>query len=98
MIANNLSNSGRIYPLGYDRNIKFTYPGNKHFLINAVQYLCGDNSLSHLKVKEHSLRMLDKKKVQKNKIIIQIINIALPLLLLLLFALFFVRFKKRKYA
>jgi ABC-2 type transport system permease protein len=98
MIANDLSNSGGIYPLGYDKNIKFTYPGNKHFLINAVQYLCGDNGLLHLKVKEHSLRMLDKKKVQKNKFIIQLINIALPILLLLLFALFFVRFKKRKYA
>tara|TARA_B100000795_G_scaffold4854_1_gene3470 strand:+ start:108 stop:1835 length:1728 start_codon:yes stop_codon:yes gene_type:complete len=98
MIANDLSNSGNIYPLGYDKNIKFTYQGNKHFLINAVQYLSGDNSLSHLKVKELSLRMLDKKKIQKNKFIIQIINMVLPLLLLLLFALFFVRYKKRKYA
>jgi ABC-2 type transport system permease protein len=98
MIANDLSNSGGIYPLGYDKNIKFTYPGNKHFLINAVQYLCGDNGLSHLKVKELSLRMLDKKKVQKNRFIIQLINIALPILLLLIFALFFVRYKKIKYA
>ena len=98
MIANDLSNSGGTYPLGYDKTQKFTYPGNKHFLINAVQYLCGDISLSHLKVKEHSLRMLDKNKIQKNKFIIQLINIVLPILLLLLFALFFVRFKKRKYA
>lgn len=98
MIANDLSNSGGIYSLGYDKNLKFTYSGNKHFIINAVQYLCGDNSLSHLKVKELSLRMLDKKKIQKNKFIIQLINIALPILLLLIFALFFVRYKKRKYA
>jgi len=98
MIANDLSNSGVIYPLGYDKNLKFIYPGNKHFLINAVQYLCGDSGLSFLKVKEHSLRMLDKKKVKKNKFIIQLINIVLPILLLLLFALFFVRYKKRKYA
>ena len=97
MIANDISNSGGIYPLGYDKNIKFTYPGNKHFLINAVQYLCGDNALSHLKVKELGLRMLDKKKIQKNKLIIQLINIVLPILLLLIFALFFVRYKKRKY-
>ena len=97
MIANDLSNSGGIYSLGYDKNLKFTYSGNKHFIINAVQYLCGDNSLSHLKVKELSLRMLDKKKIQKNKFIIQLINIALPILLLLIFALFFVRYKKRKY-
>ena len=98
MIANDLSNSGGIYPLGYDKNLKLTYPGNKHFLINAVQYLCGDNGLSHLKVKEHNLRMLNKKKIQKNRFIIQLINITLPILLLLLFALFFVRYKKRKYA
>jgi len=98
IIANDLSNSGGIYPLGYDKNLKFTYPGNKHFLINAVQYLCEDNPLSHLKVKELGLRMLDKKKIQKNKLIIQLINIALPILLLLIFALFFVRHKKRKYA
>jgi ABC-2 type transport system permease protein len=98
MIANDLNNSGVAYPLGYNKKLKFTYPGNKHFLINAVQYLCGDNGLSHLKVKEHSLRMLDKKKIQKNRFNIQLINIALPILLLLLFALFFVRYKKRKYA
>ena len=97
MIANDLSNSGGIYPLGYDKNLKFTYSGNKHFIINAVQYLCGDNSLSHLKVKELSLRMLDKKKIQKNKFIIQLINIALPILLLLIFAIFYLRYKKRKY-
>lgn len=98
MIANNISSSGTIFPLAYDPNIKYTYPGNKHFLINAIQYLCGDDGLSHLKVKELSLRMLDKEKIQKNKFIIQLINIALPILLLLLFALFFLKNKKRKYA
>ena len=98
MIANQLSKSGSIYPLGYDKNLKFTFDGNKHFLINAVQYLCGDNSLSHIKEKELSLRMLNKKKIQENRFIIQMINIALPILLLLLFALFFISYKKRKYA
>ena len=98
MIANQLSKSGAIYPLGYDKNLKFTFDGNKHFLINAVQYLCGDNSLSHIKEKELSLRMLNKKKIQENRFIIQMINIALPILLLLLFALFFISYKKRKYA
>ena len=98
MIANQLSKSGAIYPLGYDENLKFTFDGNKHFLINAVHYLCGDNSLSHIKEKELSLRMLNKKKIQENRFIIQMINIALPILLLLLFALFFISYKKRKYA
>ena len=98
LIANDISKSGVIYPLGYDKNINFTFNGNKHFLINAVQYLCGDNSLSHLKLKDLSLRMLDKKKIQENRFIIQFINIALPILLLITFALFFISYKKRKYA
>ena len=98
LIANDISKSGVIYPLGYDKNINFTFNGNKHFLINAVQYLCGDNSLSHLKLKDLSLRMLDKKKIQENRFIIQFINIALPILLLITFALFFINYKKRKYA
>ena len=98
LIANDISKSGVIYPLGYDKNINFTFNGNKHFLINAVQYLCGDNSLSHLKLKDLSLRMLDKKKIQENRFIIQFINIALPILFLIIFALFFISYKKRKYA
>lgn len=98
LIANNVSSSGTIFPLAYDPNIKYTYPGNKHFLINAIQYLCDENGLSHLKTKELSLRMLDKEKIQKNKFIIQLINIIFPIVLLLIFAFFFIRNKKRKYA
>ncbi|MDC3305399.1 gliding motility-associated ABC transporter substrate-binding protein GldG, partial [Flavobacteriales bacterium] len=49
LIANNVSASGTIFPLAYDPNIKYTYSGNKHFLINAIQYLCDENGLSHLK-------------------------------------------------
>ena len=66
IIANKVNSSGTIFPLAYEPNIKYTYPGNKHFLINAIQYLCDDNGLSHLKTKELSLRMLDKEKVKKN--------------------------------
>ncbi|MBT3621999.1 MAG: gliding motility-associated ABC transporter substrate-binding protein GldG [Flavobacteriales bacterium] len=98
LIANNVSASGTIFPLAYDPNIKYTYPGNKHFLINAIQYLCDENGLSHLKTKELSLRMLDKEKIQKNKFLIQLINIIFPIVLLLIFAFFFIRNKKRKYA
>jgi len=98
IIANEVSSSGTIFPLAYEPNIKYTYPGNKHFLINAIQYLCDDNGLSHLKTKELSLRMLDKEKVKKNKLLIQLINIVLPILVLLIFAFFFSKNKKRKYA
>jgi gliding-associated putative ABC transporter substrate-binding component GldG len=98
IIANKVNSSGTIFPLAYEPNIKYTYPGNKHFLINAIQYLCDDNGLSYLKTKELSLRMLDKERVNKNRLIIQLINIVLPILILLIFAFFFSRDKERKYA
>ena len=98
LIANEVNSSGNIFPLGYDNNIKYTYEGNKHFIMNAIQYLCGDISLSNLKAKELSIRMLDKEKIQRNKLTIQLTNIILPILLLLLFALLFISYKKRKYA
>jgi gliding-associated putative ABC transporter substrate-binding component GldG len=60
LISNDVSSSGTVFPLGYDKNIQYTYAGNKHFLINAIQYLCNDSGLSRLKTKELSLRMLDK--------------------------------------
>ena len=98
LIANDVNSSGTIFPLAYDPNIKYTYPGNKHFLINAIQYLCDDIGLSHLKTKELSLRMLDREKVQQNKFLIQFINIIFPIVLLLIFTFLFIQNKKRKYA
>ena len=81
---NNVSTSGDIYPLGYDRFIKHTYPGNKKFIMNCIHYLCDDIGLTKLKSKEIKLRLLDKEKIASNTHIIQIVNIILPLLLLLL--------------
>jgi ABC-2 type transport system permease protein len=98
LIANDVSSSEIIYPLGYDKNTQYTYSGNKHFLINAIQYLCDDSSLSHLKTKELSLRMLDKDKIKKNRLLIQLINIIFPIAVLLIFSFYFFQHKKRNYA
>ncbi len=98
LIYNEVTNSGTIFPLGYDKSIKHTYAGNKHFLINAIHYLCDNSSLSNLKTKELSLRMLDKEKIKKNRLIIQLINIILPILVLLVFVFYFTHNRKRKYA
>ena len=97
LISNDVSSSGTVFPLGYDKNIKYTYPGNKHFLINSIQYLCDDVSLSHLKRKELSLRMLDREKVQNNKPLLQLVNIISPIVVLLIFAFYFIQNRKRKY-
>ena len=79
-------------------NKQRAYNGNKHFLINAIQYLCDDISLSSLKRKELTLRLLDKEKIKDNRRLLQFINIIFPLGLLLIFFLYFTLNRKRKYA
>ena len=98
LIRNNVSTNGDIYPLAYDRFIKYTYPGNKKFIMNSVHYLCDETGLTQLKAKEMKLRLLDKEKIKNNKALIQLINIVLPLILLGIFALIFLKLKRKKYA
>ena len=93
--------TGNVYPLGYDKFGKFIYPGNKTFIMNAVHYLCDNNQdllLSPLKTKELKLRLLDKEKVQKYKIYIQLLNLLLPIVIIVIFGLLFTYTKKKKYA
>ena len=98
LIRNSVSNNGDIYPLGYDRFIKYTYPGNKKFIMNSIHFLCDETGLIQLKAKEIKLRLLDKEKIKNNKTFIQLINILLPLIILLIFAFIFTKMKKKKYA
>ena len=66
--------------------------------MNTIHYLCDDIGLTKLKSKEIKLRLLDKEKITNNKLLIQFINILLPLLLLLISTLIFIHLKNKKYA
>ena len=85
--------------MGYDKYRKITeaYPGNKYFLINLVQYLSDNQQLNLIKSKNLSLRMLDKKKIKKYRLTIEIINIVSPVFLLSLFSIFFKFYENRRY-
>jgi len=100
MAKNKILNNGgesKAYPLGYDRFIEYTYPGNKRFIMNAIHYLCDDFGLIKLKSKQIQLRLLDKEKIAKNRLLLQLINIVLPLILIILFTSSFLYFKNKKY-
>ena len=98
VLKNRVSKSGDVYPLGYDPFIKFTYTGNKKFLLNSIHYLCDDQVLTRLKPKNLSLRLLDIQKVNEYRSLIQILNIFLPIVFLTVFSVLFLYFKKKKYA
>ena len=70
---------------------------NKAFLQNSLDYLINPSGLSEAKAKDYTLRLLDKKKLETQRTTWQIINIALPILLVLLFALIYQWLRRRKY-
>ena len=96
-IANEVGENKSLFPLGYDKYTNFTYMGNKHFIINAIQYLCDESNISQLKSKQLKLRMLDKQIINKYRSIIQFINIILPQLLLMISIILYKTYHKNKY-
>jgi ABC-2 type transport system permease protein len=96
VIKNEIGRNGPL-ELGFDRASGQTY-GNKEFLLNAVNYLLDDNGLITIRSKELSIAFLDQQKIAEQRTKWQIITIALPLVLLVLFGLLFNYLRKKKYS
>ena len=82
------------YTYGTEREFPFA---NKDFLENSLDYLINENGLSESKAKDYVLRLLDTKKLEEQKTMWQIINIAIPVLMIILFAAIFQWRRKYKY-
>jgi gliding-associated putative ABC transporter substrate-binding component GldG len=70
---------------------------NKDFLQNCLDYLLNSSGLSEAKAKDYTLRLLDGKKVTAQKGIWQLINIAAPVVIIILFAILYQFIRRRKY-
>ena len=84
------------YPLGYDRYTGYTY-ANKDFLVNALNYLTDDAGLMNLRNREFKLRLLNKQKIASERLKWQAINLALPMILLLVGGLAYNRWRRYAY-
>ena len=91
------SKDGSAFPLGFDRYTQKNY-GNKALLLNIADYLSNDHHLIALRNKEVKIRLLDKAKLRTDKLQWQLVNMALPLLLLISLAIFQHYYRKYKYA
>ncbi|HNX56742.1 MAG TPA: gliding motility-associated ABC transporter substrate-binding protein GldG [Prolixibacteraceae bacterium] len=83
-------------PLGYDRFSKQTF-ANKELLINAVSYLNDDSGLMELRTKAFKIRLLDKVKLKEAKLLWQMINVLLPLVLISIFGFIYIYLRRKKY-
>jgi len=87
---------GSVFPLGFDRYTQRNF-GNKALLLNIADYLSSDDNLIDLRNKEVRVRLLDKQLLRAEKSEWQLINLILPLLLLISFAIFQHYYRKYKY-
>jgi ABC-2 type transport system permease protein len=97
VFKNQVSADGSAYPLGFDRYSSQTF-GNKNLLLNIADYLTDDSGLIELRNKEIKLRLLSRARVRNEKMFWQTFNTAVPLLFVLIFAIFQHYTRKRKYA
>lgn len=95
-IVKNQLQQGAPLELGFDRFTGTTY-GNKEFLMNSVNYLLDDSGLIRIRSKEISIAFMDLREAEENRLFWQILNIAVPLALLGLFAFAFIFLRRRKY-
>lgn len=88
---------GEMIPMGTDQYTN-RYYDNKKFLINCANYLLNDHELIAVRSKKIKMRLLDSKLVQKNKSLIQVINIGLPIIVIVLISLVFIVFRKFRFS
>ena len=72
------------YPLGYDNWTRTMY-ANKTLILNAVNYLCGDEDVLNLRSREVKLRKLNPS-IRDKRLKYQLINILAPIVALVLAA------------
>ncbi len=71
---------------------------NREFFLNSLDYMVSTSGIFALRNKDFMLRLLDKTKVADQKTTWQFINIAVPVLLIILFGLVYQWNRKRKFA
>jgi ABC-2 type transport system permease protein len=100
MVLNAADKDGPL-PMGINRytaGTQYEYQfANKAFLQNSLDYLINPSGLSEAKAKDYTLRLLDTKKIEAEKTTWQLINIAVPVVLVFLFAIIYQWWRKRKY-
>ncbi|HXS36981.1 MAG TPA: gliding motility-associated ABC transporter substrate-binding protein GldG [Flavipsychrobacter sp.] len=96
MMQNDYSAVDGPYEMGYWRFTKEFF-ANKNFMLNCVEYLTDHSGILEARSKTLQLRLLDQGRVKDEKSKWQIINIAIPIAIVLIFASCYLFFRKRRY-
>ena len=102
MVLNDVSPKQGPLPLGMNfftvgSQYEYTF-ANKEFLLNCLEYLVNKPAIIETRNKDIVLRLLDSQKIKEQKTTWQLINIALPVLLIVLFGVIYQQLRRRKYS
>ena len=97
VMRNHINPDGTYLPTGFDKYTSQQF-GNKTFLLNAINYLCDDMSLTSIRSRALEIRLLDRKKAESERTKWQIINVGIPIILILLFGVLNTYLRKKRYA
>ena len=98
IIKNEIGRNGVPSKLGYYRyNPNYVY-ANKNFILNSIDYLVDNYGLIATRTKDFKTRPLNTDELKENVLKWQMINLIVPIILILIFALIYNLVRKRKYA
>ncbi len=100
IIRNEVRKAGTVetpLPLGQDRYTLEMF-GNRDFILNSLNYLVDDNGIMELRSRELKLRLLDGNEVKNRRLFWQTINVAGPVLLVLVAGFLFGWSRRIKYS
>ena len=93
---------GQLLPMGinpYTVGTQYEYQfANRQFVDNCIEYLVNNAGLSEAKSKDYKLRLLDPKKTSEQRGFWELLNLALPVFLIIIFGLVYQAIRKKKYA
>ena len=95
--------NNNITPIGFNKWERKIYAGNKDVILNSVEYLLDKDGILASRAKEFQMRLLDEQEVTNRKMYWQSLNIAFPIISLVVFGLIFYfarkyRFSKKRVA
>lgn len=96
-VVQNRTRKGMIIPLGEDRYTGQMF-GNRNFIMNCIDYLCDDSGLMEVRSKELRLRLLDRARLQEERLKWQLVNSMAPLFIVGVFAAIKLYSRRRRFA
>jgi len=101
IVLNDVTSNGPIpmgmnlYTIGSQYEFQFA---NRDFLLNCLEYLTSKSTIIQTRNKEIVLRLLDSKKVEAERTKWQLINIAFPILFVIIFGIIYQQLRRYRFA